>query len=263
MTTTVPWTQTLNPAAMSMTPDGMAVLPPLARVRDMSAVDTVALARRLMEQATDLSWEGTRDIEGVCGLRRQLHSLAALIARRGDDLPPQALIDVDTACRLIERAAILAILEAQDEGRLPPGERTRAAWLGDIAPELARVHDEINRTTFAVAIDTCRERGVVTFSALRQQLDGSAPATPAKPATPVEAPQRSADEVTDHVRTVIQHATDAASSAAKIADRDVTGLEPAVAADLARTLWDRLVLCTSLYTTLSRRGRQRGTLPGS
>jgi hypothetical protein len=185
-----------------------------------------------------------------------VHALASLIFRR-DGLPPQALIDIDTADRYLDWAATETVLAAQGDGRLPAGDRTRTVWLGEQASTLRAL---VVYTTFAEycdAVAACREHGSVTFSALRAQLSGSS--TPTPPAPPVEVVPPSADEVKRTVRGVITDVRAGASQAESLDGAAVATLEPAEAADLARELWDQLLGGTRLYTALVRRSKDRPT----
>jgi hypothetical protein len=253
-------TATIPEAAMTVD-DLAATLPALNHVRSFSAVDTAELAARLRAAAIELGWgpgRDTRDIEGICGLRRQLRSLAALVFQR--DVSRAAVADLDTACRIVDRIAILAVCSAQADGDLPAGDRTRGAWLGEQAPGLRRLHVETGLTwdDFGRAIERCRELGTVTHSALARVVEGLPMPTP-EPVTQLEQSPRSAEEVTEAVSTIARRLTQAAGRAGGITDADVATLDPAVAADFARELWRDLVVSTALYTALYRRGKARST----
>lgn len=259
MTATMP-KPAMTVAAMTVD-DLAAMLPALIRVRSMDAVDTVVMAARVREAATELGWRSgrdTRDIAGICGLRRQLRSLANLVFQR--DVSREAAVDLDTACRIVDRIAILAVVCAQADGDLPAGDRTRGAWLGEQAPGLRRLHVETGLTwdDFARAIEKCRELGTVTHSALARVVEGLPIPTP-EPVPQLEQSPRSAEEVKEAVAAVSRRLTEAAAPAAGITDVDVVALDPAVAADFARELWRDLVVSTALYTALYRRGKERGT----
>lgn len=239
-----------------------ALLPPLVTVPDMTATRLAQLARDVRAEVEGLAWEDEDDIEALVGLRRQLHSMASIVSRRAG--LADATIELDTACRIVDRAAILAVCRAQGDGKLPPGDRTRAAWLGSAAPGLCRLHVEtgLSAEQFAVILRQCRQGGSVTHSAVARAASGLPVLAPAPEPEPAPGPQRSADEVAEHVRAVIRLAGDAAESAAKVTDRDVTALDPPLAADLARELWDWLVVSTGLYADLARHANVRATRTG-
>lgn len=261
-TATVSTVATSTPSARAMTKaDDLAdMLPPLVRVREMSATELDELARAVRRAASEPGWYGwdDLDIEGLCGLRRQLHSLASVVSRR--DGCTDATIELDTACRIVERRAIVAVCDAQADGQLPAGDRTCSAWLGDAAAGLRRLHIEkaLTDEQFAVILEQCRAAGSVTFSAVSRAAAGLPVLRPA-PIPQVEQPTRSADWVKCAVRGVISDARSAAESAAGIADDDVSALDPPVAADLARELWAQMVVSTTLYSALYRRGKARST----
>jgi hypothetical protein len=255
MTSTMPQA----PASTMTSADGVAkLLPPLATLRDMTAVDTVAMAAAVKDAATELAWDGVADVESACDLRRRLHALASVVAQQSS-LPPRALIDIDTATRLVERAAVGAVVDAQQAGQLFVDDVVAVALLGPKGPELYRLHGLTDWTAFAEALDDCRGCGVVTFSALRERMDGTVPVTqPAQgDATPAEQAPQSPDWVQREVRGVLTDVRTAAESARGVAVRDVDTLDQAVAADLARELWDQMLVCTALYSALHRRGRSR------
>jgi hypothetical protein len=154
----------------------------------------------------------------------------------------------------------LAIDSAQAAGALPSGDRTRAAWLGEQAPGLRRLHVEtgLSWENFGKAIEKCRELGSVTHSALTRVVDGLPIPTP-DPVPPMEQSPRSAEEVTRSIRGTITDLSGAAQEASTVTDSDVALLDPAEAADHARELWRHMVVATALYTSLYRRGKARVT----
>jgi hypothetical protein len=254
-------TATPPATANVITADGIAgLLPSLPDAQTLSAVDTVGLAASLRELATVYAWEGAppQDIDAVCELRRKLHTLGSVLFGRRDELPPDALIDVDTAARLVERAAVGVIRRAQSDGTIAKGSAVLERMLTPHGRDLHRLHTEHDWSGFAEALDECRAAGDVSITALRNRLDGTTPvAQPNTPETPALVLPRSLDEVRRTVRGIITDVRGAASAAESLTVADVDTLEPAESADLARELWDQMVITTRAYAALHGRGRQR------
>lgn len=212
-------------------------LPALSSIPRDSAVDTQAMMRAVLTLVRRYAAGPLPDEEVAADFRRRLAVVVDTVRRR--DLSKVAVLDGDHAARL---AAWVFARTITTWGSWAKAESWR--WLAQLrGVELADLE---------IAIEQARIAWDVSDEAVGAVLAGRAIVKPAEPEPVAALPVTMADLLNGASVRLQEIASDLRASGAA----SPSGLDPAFAADLARTLWDTCTPVVSLHNQLKIRGKQ-------